>query len=121
MGLRPDGARGFILCEVRWLMTGIDTSLTIGAAALPGLGAAVAVRPASAPNNAQEPFTQAFLLPNAASQPTSIVLPSGWYQHGREIEVRDDAGIQRIKVLGIVQRGYDYDRANFSVVGAVAA
>ena len=121
VGLRPDGARGFILCEVRWLMTGIDTSLTIGAAALPGLGAAVAVRPASTPNNAPEPFTQAFLLPNAASQPTSIVLPSGWYQHGREIEVRDDEGVQRIKVLGIVQRGYDYDRANFSVVGAVTA
>jgi hypothetical protein len=120
VGLRPDGARGFILCEVRWVMIGIDNSLTIGAAALPGLGAPVAVRPASTQNNAPEPFTQAFLLPNAASQPSSIVLPSGWYQHGREIEVRNDEGVQRVKVLGIVQRGYDYDRANFSVVGAVA-
>lgn len=121
VGLRPDGARGFILCEVRWLMSGVDGSLTIGAAALPGLGGAVAVRPASAPNNAPEPFTQAFLLPNAASQPTSVVLPSGWYQHGREIEVRDDENMQRVKLLGIVQRGYDYDRANFSVVAVVAA
>jgi hypothetical protein len=121
VGLRPDGARGFILCELRWLMTGIDNSLTIGAAALPGLGAAVAVRPAGTPNNAPEPFTQAFLLPNSASQPTSIVLPSGWYQHGREVEVRDDEGVHRIKLLGAVQRGYDYDRANFSVVGAVTA
>lgn len=121
VGLRPDGARGFILCEVRWLMAGIDNSLTVGAAALPGLGAAVAVRPTSVPNNAPEPFTQAFLLPNAASQPTSLILPSGWYQHGREIELRDDAGVQRVKLLGIVQRGYDYDRANFAAVGALAA
>jgi hypothetical protein len=121
VGLRPEGARGFILCEVRWLMAGIDGSLTIGAAALPGLGSAVAVRPANLPNNAPEPFTQAFLLPNAASQPTSIILPSGWYQHGREIEMRDDSGVQRMKLLGVVQRGYDYDRANFSAVGAVAA
>jgi cyclic-di-GMP-binding protein len=117
VGLKPDGARSFILCEVRWLMTGIDGSLTIGASALPGLGAAVAVRPASMPNNAPEAFTQAFLLPNAAAQPSSLLLPSGWYQHGRELEMREEADVKRVKLLGVVHRGYDYDRANFSVAG----
>ena len=47
VGLRPAGARGFILSEVRWLMSGIDGSLTVGASALPGLAKAVAVRPAA--------------------------------------------------------------------------
>jgi hypothetical protein len=118
VALKPEGARSFILCDVRWLMSGLDGSLTIGASALPGLGAAVAVRPASMPNNAPEAFTQAFLLPNAAAQPTSLVLPSGWYQHGRELEVREESDLKRVKLLGVVHRGYDYDRANFSVVGA---
>jgi hypothetical protein len=28
--------------------------------------------------------------------------------------------VKRVKLLGVVHRGYDYDRANFSVVGSVA-
>jgi hypothetical protein len=120
VGLKPEGARSFILCEVRWLMAGIDGSLTIGASALPGLGAAVAVRPASTPNNAPEAFTQAFMLPNAAAQPSSLLLPSGWYQHGRELELREEDDVKRVKLLGVVHRGYDFDRANFSVLGPAA-
>ncbi len=116
VGLRPAGARGFILSEVRWLMAGIDGSLTIGASALPGLAKAVAVRPASTPNNAPEPYVQAFLLPNAAAQPSSLVMPSGWYQSARELEVRDEDELMRVKLAGLAQRGYDFDRANFSVV-----
>jgi hypothetical protein len=72
-------------------------------------------------NNAPEAFTQAFLLPNAAAQPSSLLLPSGWYQHGRELEMREDADVKRVKLLGVVHRGYDYDRANFSVAGPVSA
>ena len=118
VGLRPAGARGFILSEVRWLMSGIDGSLTVGASALPGLAKAVAVRPASTPNNAPEPYVQAFLLPNAAAQPGSLVMPSGWYQASRELEVRDEDELIRVKLAGLAQRGHDYDRANFSVVGS---
>ena len=116
IGLRPAGARGFILSEVRWLMAGIDGSLTVGASALPGLAKAVAVRPANTPNNAPEPYVQAFLLPNAAAQPGSLVMPSGWYQHSRELEVRDEDELIRVKLAGLAQRGHDYDRANFSLV-----
>jgi hypothetical protein len=118
VALRPAGARGFILSELRWLMSGIDESLTIGASALPGLARGIAVRSASSPTNAPEPYTQAFLLPNSASQPGSVVLPSGWYQHGRELELKDEEDTLRVKLAGLVQRGHDYDRANFSVVGS---
>jgi hypothetical protein len=120
VALRPNGARGFILSEVRWLMAGIDQSLTIGAYALPGLAKGIAARSASSSTSAPEAYMQAFLLPNAASQPGSLVLPSGWYQHGRELELKDDDDALRVKLAGIVNRGYDYDRANFSVVGATA-
>jgi hypothetical protein len=118
VALRPSGARGFILSEVRWLMSGVDQSLTIGAAALPGLAKGISARSASSPNNAPEPYTQAFLLPNSANQPGSVVLPSGWYQHGRELELKDEDETMRVKLAGLVNRGHDYDRANFSVVGS---
>ncbi len=118
VALRPNGARGFILSEVRWLMAGIDQSLTIGASALPGLAKGIAARSASSSNNAPEAYMQAFLLPNAASQPGSLVLPSGWYQHGRELELKDEDDAMRVKLAGLVHRGYDYDRANFAVVGS---
>jgi len=120
VALRPNGARGFILSEVRWLMSGIDQSLTIGAAALPGLAKGIAARSASSATSAPEAYMQAFLLPNAASQPGSLVLPSGWYQHGRELELKDEDESMRVKLAGLVHRGYDYDRANFSVVGSAA-
>jgi hypothetical protein len=118
VALRPAGARGFILSEVRWLLAGVDQSLTIGAAALPGLAKGVAARPASSPAGASEAYMQAFLLPTSANQPGSLVLPSGWYQHGRELELKDEDETLRVKLAGLVQRGYDYDRANFSAVGA---
>ncbi len=120
VGLRPSGARGFILSEARWLMSGIDGSLTVGASALPGLARAVAVRPASTPTNAPEPYIQAFMLPNSAAQPGSLVMPSGWYQMGRMLEVRDEDEVIQVKLAGLVQRGHDYDRANFSVVSSTA-
>ena len=118
VALRPSGARGFILSEVRWLMSGVDQSLTIGAAALPGLAKGIAARSASSSTSAPEAYMQAFLLPNASSQPGSLVLPSGWYQHGRELELKDEDESLRVKLAGLVHRGYDYDRANFSVVGS---
>jgi hypothetical protein len=121
VALRPNGARGFILSEVRWLQSGIDQSLTIGAAALPGLATGVSVRSASSAANAPEPYMQAFLLPNSSNQPGSLILPSGWYQHGRELEVKDEEDTLRVKLAGLVQRGYDYDRANFSIVGSAGA
>lgn len=121
VALRPQDGRAFILSDVRWLMSGIDGSLTIGAAMLPGLAKGVAVRPAAAPSDAPETYIQAFLLPQSTSHPASLVLPSGWYQRGREVEVRDeDDTLTRVKLAGLVQRGYDYDRANFSVIGSIS-
>jgi hypothetical protein len=117
LGLKPPGARGFILNEVRWLMSGVDHSLTIGAIALPGLAQGVAVRPASTPTQPAEAYVQGFVLPNAAAQPSSVVLPSGWFKPGRELDVRDDEHvITRVVLTGLLQRGHDFDRASFSLV-----
>jgi hypothetical protein len=115
VALKPQGARSFILCEVRWLMVGIDRALTVGAQALPGLATAIAVRTASPPT--PEPYVQAFLLPGNASAPGALVLPSGWYQRGRELEMRVDEQSHRVRLTGLIQHGYDYDRVSFSTSG----
>jgi len=115
LALKPQGARTFILCEVRWLMLGIDRSLTLGAQALPGLATAIAVRSASPP--VPEPYVQAFLLPGSASAAGALVLPSGWYQRGRELEMRVEEHPHRIRLTGLLQHGYDYDRVSFSSSG----
>ena len=121
IALRPEGARTFILSDVRWLMMGIDGSLTIGAGVLPGLAKGVAVRPVTLPTSVPEPYSQAFVLSNSAGQLTSLVLPSGWFQMDRTLEMRDeDETMAQVKLTGLVHRGYDYDRANFSVVGSIS-
>jgi hypothetical protein len=113
VALKPQDARTYILSEIRWLMLGVDRSLVIGAAALPGLATGVAVRPvgnASMP----EPYTQAFLLPGKPGQAECLVLPAGWHQPGREFELRVEDDVVKAQLGMVLQRGYDYDRVAFS-------
>jgi hypothetical protein len=109
VALKPQDAKRFILSEVRWLMIGIDRSLVIGAASLPGLAAGIAVRPIGNPS-LPEPYTQAFLLPATAGHPASLVLPAGWHQAGREVELKMGEELLQTRLGVLLQRGYDFDR-----------
>lgn len=117
MAVRPRGASQFILSEVRWLAQEVDLSVTIGTRALPGLATPCAIRPVAADPTRPAAFSQAFLLSVARSLPTSLVLPFGWYQPGRTLELRVHSGILRIILSGLAGRGYDYERATFSATG----
>ncbi len=110
VAIKPQDARSYILSEIRWLMHGVDRSMTIGAAALPGLATGVAIRPVGNPS-LPEPYIQAFLLPAIAGQPASLVVPAGWYQPGREVEVKNGEDVTRGKLGPLLQRGYEFDRA----------
>ena len=114
VALRPQGAKHLILAEVRWLVAGHDNALAIGARALPGIARACMVRIKSDDPAHQEAYTQAFLLPVAPGLAPSLVLPSGWYQTGREIEMRVDEQSFVVSLFGLLGRGNDYDRANFT-------
>ena len=116
VALKPGGAKAFILSEVRWLILGFDDSLTIGAQALPGIAAAVAVRPFAGHNQSPEAYTHGFLLPETAHTPDCLVLPVGWYQADREIEVQTEEMTMRVRLKSHVRRGYDFDLASFKVV-----
>lgn len=113
VALKPQDARHYILSEIRWLMTGVDRALVIGAAAMPGLATGIAVRPVGNPS-LPEPYTQAFLLPASAGHAESLVLPAGWHQAGRELELKSDDEVVHVRLGALLQRGYDFDRAAFA-------
>jgi hypothetical protein len=113
IALKLGGAQHFMLCNIRWLMSGIDRSIALGAASLPGIASGIAVRPAVPPTQAAESFLQGFLLPAMGRIPASLILPVGWYQAGHELEVRIEENVKHFRLLTHLQRGYDYDRASF--------
>ena len=55
--------------------------------------------------------------PPTSSLPTSLVLPFGWYQPERTLELRVQGAILRIILGGLAERGSDYERATFSAAG----
>lgn len=116
IGLKPQGAWSFILSDVRWLTVGIDGALVIGAQALPGLAQGVAVRPAWNGDGTPDPYVQAFALHSMPGASPSLVLPSGWYQTGRDLEMKTEEELIRVRLGGLLQRGYDFDRAAFTPV-----
>jgi hypothetical protein len=111
VALRPAGARQFILCNIDWLTEGPDRTLTIGAHPLQGAARACAVERAdrSAPRR-----SDALMLPVAPGLPAALVLPAGWYERAREIELKLGKAVRRVTLAGLVERGFDYERVKVS-------
>lgn len=114
--LRPGGASQFILCEIRWLSAEPDKSICIGAKALPGLPQACAIRPVKTNPLVDYTWTQAFALPLSKNLSPNLVLPIGWYQPDRELELKLGDEELHIRLDEIVGRGHDYQRAGFTVL-----
>lgn len=118
VALKAAGANAYMLCDVRWLVVGYDESVTIGAHALPGMAEAAAVRPVASAPGESEPYTYGFLLAATVNHPDSVILPVGWFQPGREIEIRvDDQLPVKVRLETQLRRGYDFDQASFKIIG----
>jgi len=117
LAIRPGGASQFILCEVRWLAQEQDGSISIGAKALPGLPEPCSIRPAKASPLQSGIWTQAFALPLSKGLAPNLVLPIGWYQQGRELDLKQSGEQFRIRLEELVERGHDYQRARFTALG----
>jgi cyclic-di-GMP-binding protein len=116
VALRPEDGRAFILCDVRWLMTGVDQSLIVGLAVLPGVAQGVASRPVAGPNEAAHPYTQSFILPGVGDTVASLITPIGYFQPGRTVELRIEESLKRARLLEQLQRGYDFERSSFEFI-----
>ncbi|MBI2308279.1 MAG: hypothetical protein HYU78_13335 [Rhodocyclales bacterium] len=110
----PDGERYF-LAQVTWLMQDRGEQLVAGIAALPGAPRAIAARPLTGAGGAAELFSRAFLLPatSMVSDEASLVLPQGWFQAGRILEVNDEGESAQVMLLHVLQDGPDFERVSF--------
>jgi cyclic-di-GMP-binding protein len=113
VALRPEDARQAMLCEVRWLYESRGHVINAGVKALPGLPQPCSVRVAGTSAEPM-PWSPAFMLPGLGASPDSVVLPSGWYQASRLLEVRLGETIKEVNLNALLERGHDFDRASFS-------
>ncbi|OFZ73157.1 MAG: hypothetical protein A2W04_00450 [Betaproteobacteria bacterium RBG_16_64_9] len=112
VALRPRNAGQAMLCEVRWLYENREHALHAGLRALPGLPQPCGVRVAAEQESHAATWSPAFVVPGAAES-VSLVLPVGWYQPHRSLELRQD-GTRTITLLSLLDRGYDFDRVSFA-------
>ena len=116
IGLRLSGSEQSLLCRVSWVMYRQDGALQIGVFLLPGAPRGVAVRPGegAAP---EEPWMPAFLLPGmeALKEAPSLVLPRGWFQAGRVLEVHAIRPF-RVRLEALVTGGNNFARVSFTTL-----
>jgi hypothetical protein len=117
IAVRRRTERSFQIGVVQWLRVEENNELFIGVRLLPGNARAVAARPVNfkLPGGVNT-FERALLLPesSAPAVPATLILPSGWYQPGRFIDIQDEQK-QVAKLDGLLEKGSDFDRCIISL------
>ena len=95
-----------------------DGSLLLGVSVLPGLPQAISLRPADIHDINQERYIRAFLLPAvpAIHAESSLVIPKNVYHASRVMEMLVDCQLVKVRLMHILQRGMDFDRASFDLL-----
>ncbi len=112
--VRREAAKQFLLGQMRWILESQKGDLLAGVRVLPGLPAAVAIRP-SGLNVSNEKYLPALSLTKTENSPPALVLPAGWYKPKRVIEVYVESPV-RARLLELLERGADYDCASYELV-----
>ena len=117
IGLRPADSKNFMLGQVRWLVQNDAGDLYAGVRLLPGLPAATAVRPTGL-NVTGAKYVQAITLTAVAAlnAPPSLVVPSGWFKPKRVVEVYVEGHV-KVRLAEMIDRGTDYERCVYEMVG----
>ena len=113
--LRPPDGEHFLLAQVSWyLLQEATGGLLAGVHILPGTPQAISVRPTGAQVSPSERYVRAFLLPAvpALKEPPTLVLPRGWFQAERVVEVFSDRQA-RLRLVELLAQGADFERVGF--------
>ena len=101
---------------VQWLRIEENNELLVGIRLFSGIARAVAVRPDNfnAPSAIKD-FERALWLPEMATPttPATLILPSGWYQAGRCVELHGDRK-QVVTLVNLLEKGSDFERCTFT-------
>lgn len=113
-GLKPPDGEQYLLAQVSWNLM-LKDELFIGIHILPGVPQGIAVRPTGIKVSPSEHYVRAFLLPAvpALKEEASLVLPRGWYQPERVIEVFTDRQA-RLRLGELLGQGLDFERVGFT-------
>lgn len=112
--LQVAGVRNPLLASVRWVVSRGEGNLEMGVQMIPGQAEALAV--GGTPAGAKAPgYERALLLPAIAAlkEGSSLILPAGWFEPGRIIELHDGK-VRKVRLGQPLERGRDFDRVTFS-------
>jgi hypothetical protein len=117
MSVRRAGGRSFYLGMVQWLRMEEGGEIYCGVRLFPGTPQAISVRPSNFAPTGSGRYERALLLPEipAPATPATLILPAGWFQSGRFVEVFSDRK-QVAKLLNLLEKGNDFDRGTIVVV-----
>lgn len=116
IALRSSDSEPFSLAVVRWLMVGNDTGgdLCIGTRVLPGLPTTLAARQVTLNPSDMGLFVPAFQLSAVPElqEPASLVLPIGWYQPGKRVQIYTSQ-TETVKLVALLEKGSNFERVTF--------
>lgn len=117
LAVRRTGGRAFHAGMVQWLKMEEAGELYCGVRLFPGTPQAISVRPSNFNPVGSSRYERALLLPEvpAPATPATLILPAGWFQSGRFVEVFSDRK-QVAKLLNLLEKGSDFDRGTIVVV-----
>ena len=105
------------LGTIQWIKVNEQNECQCGIRMFAGAPKAISVRPSNFNLPGKQGFEQALLLPELATPatPLSVILPAGWFQTGRMIEIQGEKK-QVAKLVNLIERGADFDRASITMV-----
>ncbi|HXF67519.1 MAG TPA: hypothetical protein VNK67_12590 [Burkholderiales bacterium] len=117
LAVRRTGGRQFHLGMVQWLRMEETGEIYCGVRLFPGLPQAIAVRPSNFSPVGLPRNERALLLPEvpAPATPATLVLPAGWFQSGRFVELYTDRK-HVAKLLDLLEKGADFDRGTIALI-----
>ena len=116
LGIRRGADGSARLGTIQWIRVNGKNECLCGIRLFPGVPKAISVRPSNFNLPGKQDFEQALLLPEVTmpATPLSVILPAGWFQAGRMIEIQ--GGKKQIaKLLNLVERGADFDRGTIAI------
>lgn len=114
--IKPHDGEHFLLARIGWCqMLKDNTDLLLGVHIMPGVPQGISIRPTGIAVSRSEHYVRAFLLPpmTALKEPGSLVVPHGWFQPGRVIEVYTDRQA-RVRLDELLAQGADFERVSYT-------
>ncbi|MDO8412611.1 MAG: hypothetical protein Q7S51_02355 [Gallionellaceae bacterium] len=119
VAVRTENNPAFMLGTLSWVRVKQTGHLSVGVRYLPGMVQTIVINGTGINTGASNKSVAALLLPAVPTLkiPTSLVLPRGWFEPGRIIEmVRADHTKANVKLELSVDKGADYERVSYTLL-----